>query len=228
MLSLNFNSKSASQMILAFIFLILNNSVATALDHLLMASDHSSPFDILKSISANDKYISCYSDLKQMVANLKDEDFESLKKMAVESKSDKAKILQILSHGAKGLTKAKPSYDSDMQSAHVLIDHKGFKCQLSIYSELELDQIKVNLDPKSPEQKIAIGDSIIEVESTLIGASYNSEDKVLHFDPSKALTLIQRQIPKPSLEQSIKILQEFQMQEEKSNRGTSNPATGVN
>jgi hypothetical protein len=213
---------------IAFTFLILNNSTVSALEHLPGQTEPSSPLGTLESISANDKYISCYSDLKQMVANLKDEDFESLKKMAVESKGDKANIMQILSHGTKGLTKAKPSYDSDMQSAHALVDHKGFKCQLSIYSELEMDQIKVNIDPRSTDQKIAIGDSTIEVESTLIGASYNSEDKIFHFDPSKALTLIQRQIPKPSLEQSIKILQEFQMLEDKSNRGTTNPATGVN
>lgn len=112
---------------------------------------------------------------------------------------------------------AKPvSINKVMSSAHFLVDHGNFKCQVSIYPSLDEDSIKSSLDPTSADLKLLSK----EIAATLLGAASSPhDDATIQYDRSKARLILTELDILDTAEQD-KILNEFRKWESRSESPT--------
>jgi hypothetical protein len=168
-----------------------------------------SPLRTLQAIQQDPRFETCRQDLQHFVANLSAKDLKEIQQQKENFTPDK--LTQILKSKVNKAALESIEVDDFMKGVSILIPHGKMKCQISIYPELDIDQIKANIDPTTEDLKIKDGpDSVVEVQATLVGVSTTAEEgSGIHYDPSKAMTIM-RQNGVEDLNAQIKMLEEFQ------------------
>lgn len=166
----------------------------------------------LKSLLLDSRYKICKEDLSLFLSTLSADDEKELARQ--EQNFDATKLLALMNKKRQqmGKNQSTPAtHNKTMSSAHFLISHDKFKCEISIYPSLGDDSIKVTIDPISPDVTIQAGSKkSFTLEATLIGASANpKKDATIQYDPSKVFTIL-RKMEITNQKEQLNILEQFQ------------------
>jgi len=203
--------------ILSLILVILACSSSYGLESLPLgliesSAHNAAPVQTLLSITRDSRYVTCRKDLEHLLANLSPKDLKEIRSQAENFQPEKlSAILKAKVQNAKG---AEMEVDDFMKFVSILIPHGKMKCQISIYPKLEIDQLRSNVDPTAEDLKIDNGSrGVFEVEATLVGVSATAEEgSQIHFDPSKASTILKR-LDVHDMDEQMKLIEQLHEQE---------------
>lgn len=207
---------------LFFLGLLVSN-VAYGLDKLPLDSfPPRSPLRALQAVLYDPRLEICRQDLQHFVAALSSKDLQEIKKQ--KENFDGEKLKQILSAKVNKASVNSIEIDDFMKGVSILVPHGKMNCQISIYPELDIDQLKANVDPTHEDLQIKDGaGGAFDLQATLLGVSADAaEGSAIHFDPSKAMTIM-RQHGLEDLNEQIKLLGEFE-KNQAANSGSSKQA----
>lgn len=179
-----------------------------------------SPLLSLQSVDKDPRLESCRKDLKSFIANLSASDLKEIQKQ--QQAFQATKLIPILKAKIANASSYKIEVDDFMDGVSILIPHGNMKCQISIYPKLEMDQLKAHLESTSADVKIADGSQgFFDLEATLVGVSASAvEGSSVHFDPSKAMTIL-KHLGVLDINEQVKLLEDFQKIESTTNPNSS-------
>lgn len=194
-----------------FVFLTLNTAFALQpipMTGLGLPAGTMAPIEVLKEVTQTSQFQTCRSDLEQFLAALTPEDEKELdaQRSAFDSKKLSAMLLRKKKYLWSG-TEKDISINPNMKSGHFFIAHGKLKCRISIYTEMENDGVKSNVDPASADVKIT---ERFSLDATLVGSSADAKkNATARFDPSCLLTTLKK-LDVSDQKTQIRILEEFQ------------------
>jgi cytochrome c556 len=202
---------------LLFLGMVISN-LAYGLDKLPLDSFPArSPQRALQAILYDPRLETCRQDLQHFVGGLSSKDLQEIKKQ--KDNFDGEKLKKILTAKVDKALPKSIEIDDFMKGVSILIPHGKMNCQISIYPELDIDQLKANVDPTHEDLQIKDGaGGTFDVQATLVGVSADAaEGSAIHFDPSKAMTII-RQQGIEDLNEQIRLLGEFEKNQTSSSK----------
>lgn len=209
---------------IAVVLLFLVPMKIFALDRLpTQASDPgSASLQLIDALLKHPKFMVCTSVLEKFIASLVNAGFDPARALNSQwTKKDFSPLFKRELARSLKEYKIQDQITSSMKDFEVLVSKGSDRCQISLDLALSLDQFKVN--PSGGEEVINVAGRNIYVAATLLGASFSVEKKLVHFDPSKALTIFQQQ--GTDLTKAIQLLEVLETRQKKSDPATPNNNT---